>query len=290
MRRVIALVFAAAPLAACLPVDAEEAGAPDAAVGSGGKADGPADGDDAWQEALARCAPPTADEPGIYYSDFRWGYTLPEMSARFAEIYTSGKRLRGRAYLDEDRGELLLDLPASWGGPAVLPRRFVESVRSHIEQGLAHGYVQDIFFPDMGHAHFHIPAQKWELVYRGMPVSRNAERYSMLLDDPDLEVLYHTAEQLEMLDDERQVLADRQVQWRFYTRNLVGDNRGAGRLVLLHEPSSAANTARDRDGYHYYGAGFYVSASRDGCFRYVHDGQVRYFDLSLSSMPAAPGY
>ena len=76
--------------------------------------------------------------------------------------------------------------------------------------------------------------------------------------------------------------------WRYFTRNPVGNNHGARGLNLIRDLESPMNTARDLEGYHYYGAGFNVSANEKGCFPYIQDGMVRYFDLSLFDLPVDP--
>lgn len=245
-----------------------------------------ADGAIDWAAVAARCAPPAADEPVIYSNFFSWGYTPEAMAARFDEIYTGAERLADRARYDAARDQFILPDTPAWGGEVVLPRAFVESVRAHVERALAFGYVDHVFFPDMGHSHFFIPQTSWDDRYAGRPVTGLSAMRAELLADPGLRVLYHTAEQLQMLDEEDHVLPDRHIQWRFYTRNLVGD--AEGRLDLITDLEQKANTARDLPGHHYYGGGFNISANADGCFPYVHDGEVRYFDLSLEDLPPDP--
>jgi hypothetical protein len=91
-----------------------------------------------------------------------------------------------------------------------------------------------------------------------------------------------------MLDEDDQVLPDPHIEWRHQTRNVVGDNDGQDRIELLQNPDSKANTARDYPGYRYFGAGFNVSASADGCFPFIQDGELRWYDLSLSDLPYKP--
>ncbi len=255
-----------------------------------GKADSAAEieGFPEWESVLARCAPPTEDEPVIYQTDFKWDTPHEAMAAKFDEMYASDKRLTDRAYYDAERGLLLLPQSEIWGGPVVLPRRFVESIRRHIETALKLGYAEFIFFPDMGHNHFFIPRERYEAIYAPYDVPEFSEMYAKMIDDPELMVLYHTAEQLRMHED-KVLLTDRQVQWRYYTRNLVGDNNGLGHLVVLHDFSTFANTARSYPGHRYFGSGVNVSASQNACFPYVHNGEVRYFDLSFKDLPMPPG-
>ncbi len=91
-----------------------------------------------------------------------------------------------------------------------------------------------------------------------------------------------------MLDEDNNLLPDPDIQWRYYTRNIVGDNRGDDVLDMLREPTSIANTARDMEGHHYIGAGFSLSANEKGCFPFVHKGETSFFDLSLYDAPLDP--
>jgi hypothetical protein len=241
-----------------------------------------------WEEIAARCAAPEADEPVVYFSDFRWDYSLEEMGARFWEIYQSGKRLKGRARYDAARDLFVMPHVPSWGGEVVLPARLIENVRRHVERALARDYADYIFFPDMGHAHLFIPEEQFAREYSGRPVSELSDVYSEMFADPSVRVLYHTAEQLAHFED-GELADDRYLQWRHFTRNVVGDNQGLGQLDLIHELSSAANTAHYLEGHRYHGGGFYLSASEEGCFPFVMNGEVLYFDISVTSLPSSGG-
>jgi hypothetical protein len=286
--RLSSLAALAAVLAACLggcssgeDDDAEPADIAEEAYTSGrANALSP----DEWREIRERCAPPEEGEPGLGYGDYTWGYSLEEMGARFEALYVSPKRLPHRAFYDEASSSLVMPITAAWGGRVTLPPRLVKSVARHIESALARGYVDFVFFPDMGHSHFFVPEDHWQAVYAGYPVPRLGEMYTKLLDDPKLKILYHTAEQLTVRDADGNLSTDRKLAWRFFTRNIVGDNRAQGILELLHEPGSAANTAHDYPGHKYYGGGFYVSAHEKGCFRYSHQGRTVFFDLSLAGL------
>ncbi len=243
------------------------------------------DGQIDWDLVAQRCGPPAQDEPVVFADDFRWGYNLEDMSKRFEEMYASRKRLKDRAYYDQASGRFILPITETWGGEAELSTRLIQNLRMHIEKALARGYAEFIFFPDMGHSHFFIPQAHWDAEYRDMPAAEYGKLYARLFADPQLKVLYHTAEQLEQLDEDDHLLPNRHMQWRFFTRNPVGDNDFAGRVDLLHEPDSKANTARDYPGHHYFGGGFGFTATADGCFPYVHNGTVMYFDISMSELP-----
>jgi len=260
----------------------------DAVAGPTGKGDTPFEegGDLDWDAVARRCGAPTDDEAVVTRSDFRWDYNLEDMGRRFDEMYASGKRLAGRAYFDDSSGAFVIPILESWGARTVLSKRLVENVRMHLERALARGYAEYVFFPDMGHSHFFIPEERWESAYRGFSVPERGEMYAQMFDDPELRSLYHTAEQLTVLDEDDNLLPDRHLRWRFFTRNVVGDNNWGGQIDLLHEPTSSANTSRTLAGHHYYGAGFNITSTIDGCFPYLRDGGVSYFDISLKDLPS----
>jgi hypothetical protein len=260
----------------------------EAPAATAGKADGVGYDDALWTEIAERCGAPAADEQVLFSNDFHWGYSREEMASDFDEVYASGKRLADRAFYDAENDRFLLRTSDAWGSWVTMPKRIVENVSRHIEGALERGYVEHVFFPDMGHSHFFVPQAHWDASYAGGEVSELADRYTRLLDDPRLLVLYHTAEQLQMLDDDDQLLPDPWLQWRFHTRSMVGDNDGHGRLELLRDFENKANTSRDYPGHHYLGAGFSISASEQGCFPYEHDGERRWYDLSLSDLPYQP--
>jgi len=279
-----------AALSGCVAEPGSDLGA-DPGLSAGGKADSPWEESipGGWEAIAARCSPPGADEPVLYATEFHWWYTREEMAARFDEVYASGMRLFERGYYEPETGQFILPHVPAWGGRVVLSRRLVENVSRHISKALERRYAEAVFFPDMGHSHFFIPDADWQANYAGTPVPEMSAMYSRLLDDPELLVLYHTAEQLQTHDDNGEILPDRELQWRFFTRNPVGDNKGLGRLDIHRDLESAGNTVRDYAGHKYLGAGFNVSASKDGCFPYLHDGEVYYFDLSLSDLPYPNG-
>lgn len=267
------------------PVTDDTASVP-ASTPTSGKSDSfDGDTDAVWAQIAERCAPPTEDEEIVYSNDFEWGYTLEQMGEKYDEMYASGKRLDQRAYFDADAGTFKLPLTDSWGGDFEMPSRLIENVTLHIEHALERGYVNYVFFPDMGHSHVFIPQDAWDSHYSQFEVSEGSQRYAQMLDDPDIKFLYHTAEQLELLDENDEPLLDRQTQWRYQTRNLVGDNNWERRLDFLVEYESNANTAHDLEGHKYWGAGFNITANKNGCFPFEHNGEVFWYDLGMSDLP-----
>src|SRR5690606_34584056 len=87
-------------------------------------------------DPTARCQPPNEQEEILYSDDFHWNYSLPEMQARFDEIYSSGKRLKDRAFYDEASESYVMPMDRAGNGPVRVPKRLIESVRKHIETAL----------------------------------------------------------------------------------------------------------------------------------------------------------
>lgn len=228
--------------------------------------------------------------PYVHSDDFSWGVTLEQIRSKGDEIYNSGKRLKNRAFYNGQNVVLPMELFGE-DKEVKLSNRFLNSVRKHIEVGFKRGYIDAVTFSDMGHSHFFIPQKFYDEVLAPMPSSERAKKYELMFNHPGLKILYHTAEQLTMVDENKKPIADREVQWRFYTRNLLGDNQALGKIELLHEPESSHNTAHDyEEGYRYWGAGYNITASKNGCFSFERKGRTYYFDLSLDDLtPSSSG-
>ena len=236
----------------------------------------------------ARCSPPAAGEEKIWQSDFHWNYSLPEMKARFAEMYASPKRLDRRAYWDADGKKLMLPHDEGRGGDFEIGTAFVKAVARHIERAFELDYIDAVFFPDMGHSHILVPDSLWASKYSKYPVPKMSELYRDMLSDPRLKIFYHTAEQLKMLED-GQLVADERVRFRHKTRNIAGPITPDAELTVYQNPESAANTVHGAPGHHWWGAGFNFSAQKDGCFVYRAGGKEYRFDISLYDLPYSSG-
>jgi hypothetical protein len=232
------------------------------------------------------CLPENPNGPFVYWDDFKWGLSFEEMMEKFNFIYSSDKRLKKRAYLDQVSNKILFPYNEVQGGPIEIPPKFIENVSRHITEGFKYEYIDAVFFPDMGHSHFLIPLDIWNSKYKDYQISETSKFYTDLFSEPELKILYHTAEQLKTTENDKP-LDDRHLQWRFHTRNLVGKNSENSDIKIIQNKSSTANTLSELDGYYYYGSGFILSANRGGCFSYSSKNQTFYFDLSMYDLESS---
>lgn len=232
-----------------------------------------------------RCTPKIQGEEVLYEQDFPWNQSLEQILERAREFYISPRRLEHRAYKNK-KGDYVIPVKASGVlKEARISQLFIKSVTLHVEEALKRRYADAIHFGDMGHSHFFVPQKFYDEVLEPIPVENMHLLYEKMLAHKDLKILYHTAEQLIMKTPEGELVPDRHVQWRFFTRNLIGDNQGLGKMELLHHEEHSYNTAHDYDpGHRYWGGGFYISANKNGCFPYKHNGKTFYFDLNLEGI------
>ncbi len=231
------------------------------------------------------CQPENVAGPFIYSNDFHWDFSLPELKEKFKQMYLSEKRLKQRAFFNEKTGQIILPFNESQGGNIVITEKFVDQVARHIQQGFEQGIVDAVFFPDMGHSHLFIPLAKYDKVYSKIEPSDFNIFYQKIFADSEVKFLYHTAEQLKMLEDGYPI-SDPKLQHRLQTRNLVGTN-DVKPIFTIQNPESSANTARDLAGHYYWGAGFNLSANASGCFSYEVHGKTFYFDLSMYDLESS---
>lgn len=234
------------------------------------------------------CKRPAASEQFVMQGDFHWNMSLEEIIAKEGEIRASGKRLKGRAFIGEGgRAVMPIEIYGKGERQVVLSDRFIESITKQVEKAFERGYVNALIFPDMGHSHLFIPKAFYESELSKLGASNFDILYQKVFDNPETKILYHTAEQLQMVDEDKMPINNRTLQWRFYTRNIVGDLAAQGSIDLIHEADSSHNTARNYkdDQYRYWGAGFNISTSKDGCFSYKVGNQTYYYDLSFQDLP-----
>jgi hypothetical protein len=233
----------------------------------------------------ANCKPEVENDPVVYADDFKWNMSIEEIRTRADELYNTNKRLSARAYYDEVAKSFVLPNSSVQGGAVKIPADFIKAVTKHVEKAFERKYVDALIFPDMGHSHFLVPAKYYEQELKGIPVNQMNILYEKMMAHKDMKVVYHTAEQLKARDGEGNVLPDKALQWRYYTRNLIGHNNANPDLEIFNATeTSPANTMHGIPGYFWWGAGFNIHASKNGCFPFMKNGKKMYFDLSLKDL------
>lgn len=229
--------------------------------------------------AKERCAPYKEGDAVLYRDKFKFGQTREAMAELYSEVYESEDRLKNRIGFYANEGFVS---GTEEGRKTLFPEHYLQAVIKQVENALRLTYVEHVFYSDMGHSHLFIPQDYYQEHMAGGGRTFY-ESLSVALESTELKTLYHTAEQLEMLDENKEILKDRYIQWRFHTRNPTGDNQG--NLEILTDFSEQVNTVRDYpSGNHRFYAGFYISANKNGCFPFEQkDGSVAYFDISVDS-------
>lgn len=229
--------------------------------------------------AAARCAPSIDAERTLYRNDVKAGglQSFSEMRSIYNEVYKSDRRLPSRVYLDPVSSNFI---STNGRDSVAFSEEMIKTITLHIETALKLKYADFIFFPDMGHSHLLIPQDYYDNELSLTIGVKNKLSYIMEGSTENIKTLYHTAELLKTHEDRvREVpINDRNLQWRFYTRNPVIDAKGNVEIITNLEQSG--NTARAYEGYQYM-PGFNISANENGCFPFEdQNGKLQYFDIS----------
>jgi hypothetical protein len=205
-------------------------------------------------------------ETGITYYASR-----EKIKERFDSLFSSRRRLRNRLFLDQDLGQFVL--PHSSENLRV-STSFLNFLAHHFEEAMRMNVIEFFYYPDFGHAHLYIPSNE---------AKRSIEEQ---LANPQLKIVYHTAEKLMMKNGRQERDSHEYRQFRYRTRNLVGgfDERGSLEVHYAHK-NQKFNTLHEIPGTQDYiktGGSLYMSASKNGCIGYLHDGKKKYFDISFS--------
>ncbi len=241
---------------------------------------------------LKRCMSALPGEIPVYSSDFKWNLSLEEIKNLANIMYKSEKRLAKRAYYNEAAKSLVFPKGEDLGGNIRIPEQFVKTIAKHVEKAFARGYVDALIFSDMGHSHFLIPLSFYNKEIAPLSVNQFNQfnlLYEKIMKNKDIKVVYHTAEQLQVMDESKKLLDNKKLQWRYFTRNLVGHNTVDPDIEIINATAtSAANTVGEISGYYWWGDGFNIHANQNGCFQFKKDGKILYFDLSLYDLEPAP--
>ncbi len=228
--------------------------------------------------------------PLFIYDEYKWGLNYNDIEIDFLESYTLEKRLEGRAYVNEN-SKIMVPIITPKGKKLefeLLPHA-LNIITKHIENALENRYADKIYFPDMGHGHFLIPEHIWETISEKYSLEEKHLYYKALFNEPEVKILYHAAEQIQMtetfIDDlgnkrnSDALLKDKAIQWRYYTRNIIG-NLTTGNLNVRLASTEKFNTLTALPGYTKRDS-FHINANKNGCFPFKQNGKTLFFDLSF---------
>ncbi|MFT6632112.1 MAG: hypothetical protein ACJAS4_002074 [Bacteriovoracaceae bacterium] len=230
-------------------------------------------------------------EEVMFMDMFPWNQSEEQMAQNFNLIYKSNKRMDNRVFYDGENYKMPFNSYGEETRYAIVPKGFIEGLISHMESALDKGYVSHINFSDMGHNHLFIPKEFYKDEIKHLSMVREKHiLYEKLMNNSDLLMLYHTAEQLRFFNEDKTLVTDRSVQKRFYTRNLLGKNKKSNNLDILFDLKASANgtSKYKEDQYKYWGAGFSFSSTEKGCFSYLKNGKKLFFDLSINDIGYKP--
>ncbi len=201
--------------------------------------------------------------------------TLAELASQFQQIYESDTRLASRIYWQPNQQNFLAPYG---GGEAVIPKAVIDKIADHLQTALDRGYADFPFYSDLGHGHLLYP-KSW-----GNQEGTSLAILEKILNSSETKVLYHTAELLQLREGKffnGALNPDPYMQWRYYSRNILGDLENSKNLAVLFAKNEKYNTVRSLEAYREWGT-FYFSANKNGCFPFQFHGKTHYFDLSFS--------
>lgn len=237
--------------------------------------------------AKSRCLPSLSkrDIPSMRFSISSWLMNLDKMRLVYENDYWKSSRLPDRVYYSEEEDVFILPfLGYDKNHKIKLTENFIINVIFHIETALEKKYADYIHFSDMGHSHLLIPKDYYEKEIRGS--KEFSKIYEKLFSFEGTKFLYHTAEQLSLVNREKGEFVlpeDEHLKHRYLTRNIIGDNKQTRNLgvVQVKDLKKEYNTVRKFSGYEWRGSSYYIKAHHQGCFPFKQDGKTHYFDINF---------
>ncbi|MGI9549533.1 MAG: hypothetical protein ACR2M7_06145 [Bdellovibrionales bacterium] len=244
------------------------------------------------EEAKIRCKKQANFYQRLSFGDFSWGLSLFDIKKNFQYLYQSSKRLSNPMYYDPT-DDLFKIYYTHNNANIIVTENFIKNTILHIQTALKKSYADFINFADMGHSHFLIPKSYYNSHIKDTPINETHVIYTKIIRNKNTKVLYHTAEQLKMsiknqgnTNQDIQLLKDSYLQYRYFNRNIIGDNKLSGRLkvVQVEDPLKKYNTVIGVKGYRWWGNGNTIHSHRDACIPYKHEKQTYYFDINFDGL------
>ena len=244
--------------------------------------------DNALTQAKTRCLPETNNNTSSKKLLFtNWFLDWEQMDLLFNESYRSPQRLSHKTYYNPTEDTFIMPFfnhLDQHNQGIRLTNNFIANIILHIETALENHYADYINFSDLGHSHLLIPQGYYRTI---LPLSKTNRRqyYEKTLAYRETKFLYHTAEQLQMIDqrDPIKLPDDRYLRHRYLTRNIIGNNNLSTKLTVVQvkDLTKDFNTVRSIEKYISLVNGHYISSHKDGCFPYKKEHDTYYFDINF---------
>jgi len=206
---------------------------------------------------------------------------LEQLQEKFQQSYSQAGRLKGRAFWDEKKNSFYFTL--SNNTRVAIPTLFLNNLQSHINIALKRGYADYIYYKDMGHAHLLLPTKIINKLKENK--TSNEKILTKALSSPELKFLYHTGELIQFKEGSLisgKLLDDDWMRWRYFSRNIIADNKTGQDLQIHYAKGKPYNTVRALEGYQQVSK-IYFTGNEKGCFTFKQQGELRRFDATLQT-------
>jgi len=205
-----------------------------------------------------------------------WYYTLQEVKDYYKIHYNRKERLE--RYVYQKDGKYIGSIKRTDEGISTfeVPGNFIQSILSHMQQGLEKGWFKFIFWIDLNHGHPFLPVKIAKEVTS--KYAAGVEFILNVIQHKDLGILYHSAEHFDPRDPT--------TNGYVYTRNIIGWFDGERPLEVVQPGPDA--TESERRGHSItqpkgYATCWWVgiSAHHKGEFAIVVNNEVIRLDISF---------
>ncbi len=238
--------------------------------------------------------------PVLMSGDFPSYQTSAQVAASFDSMIQQGQRLEYRGFKNPNDEYLLPVLPTNTHGLVNAqywvpwPTKVISAILSHIDWTIGNGFAEFPFFSDMGHGHFYLPQEKIHLL--PSPQLNALERWRLILNDPELMILYHVREKYDYrpwsavphgaphaTPQTEPEIDDPQISfWRLH-RNIFASMNSSKNIQVIAGPGGEANTASRILGYGAV-ATVHFSMAKNGCIPFMYKNRINHLDFSLQGL------
>jgi hypothetical protein len=222
----------------------------------------------------------------LYYGDVKSPYlNVNDLYDFGVLLYKNSKRIPDHFFGDAlTKSYLYIDSDSQSSKSVNIEPAFIKRIGEHIEKILANDYARSVTLSDLGHGHFLLPTPVVDKLKQSN-MSRE-QSLSLVINHPDLKILYHSAERLKKQDADFNRIVDPETRHYIAHRNIVGDF-STGSIRVLPDDGTDFNTQSSIEGYSGYRT-INFSWNEKGCFYIQNARGGFYFDLSFSSYREDP--